>query len=117
LTQAAGESGNGVITSMVVTAVESFLDTWQYNATDPERVKQQLGWIELLHGNATLSDSAASAGVPISAASAAAAIRIFSMTALKRFVQSLQIIACRGRKSCRRAVTAGKKHLPDFTWL
>jgi hypothetical protein len=36
--------------------VESFLDTWQYNATDPERVKQQHGWIELLLGKATLSD-------------------------------------------------------------
>ena len=28
--------------------VESFLDTWQLGATDPERVKQQNGWIELL---------------------------------------------------------------------
>ena len=28
--------------------VESFLDTWQFAATDPERVKQQHGWIELL---------------------------------------------------------------------
>ena len=36
--------------------VESFLDTWQFAATDPERVKQQHGWIELLHGKATLSD-------------------------------------------------------------
>jgi hypothetical protein len=37
--------------------VECFLDTWQYAATDPERVKQQRGWIELLHdGKATLSD-------------------------------------------------------------
>jgi formylglycine-generating enzyme required for sulfatase activity len=36
--------------------VGSFLDTWQYDATDPERVKQQHGWIELLHGKATLSD-------------------------------------------------------------
>ena len=27
--------------------VESFLDTWQFAATDPERVKQQHGWIEL----------------------------------------------------------------------
>ena len=27
--------------------VESFLDTWQLGATDPERVKQQNGWIEL----------------------------------------------------------------------
>src|SRR4029077_17119753 len=37
--------------------VESFLDTWQLGATDPERVKQQNGWIELLRdGMATLSD-------------------------------------------------------------
>jgi hypothetical protein len=36
--------------------VECFLDTWQFTATDPERVKQQLGWIELLHDKATLSD-------------------------------------------------------------
>jgi hypothetical protein len=36
--------------------VESFLDTWQFAATDPERVKHQHGWIELLHGKATLSD-------------------------------------------------------------
>jgi len=28
--------------------VESFLNTWQLDATDPERVKQQNGWIELL---------------------------------------------------------------------
>jgi Novel STAND NTPase 1 len=28
--------------------VESFLDTWQLGATDPERVKQRNGWIELL---------------------------------------------------------------------
>ena len=28
--------------------VESFLDTWQFAATDPERVKHQHGWIELL---------------------------------------------------------------------
>ena len=37
--------------------VESFLDTWQFAATDPERVKRQHGWIELLQdGKATLSD-------------------------------------------------------------
>src|SRR5262249_45824896 len=37
--------------------VESFLDTWQLGATDPERVKQQNGWIELLReGKATLRD-------------------------------------------------------------
>ena len=37
--------------------VESFLDTWQFAATDPERVKHQHGWIELLRdGKATLPD-------------------------------------------------------------
>jgi hypothetical protein len=36
--------------------VECFLDTWQFPATDPERTKQQLGWIELLQDKATLSD-------------------------------------------------------------
>src|SRR5262245_27883476 len=37
--------------------VEPFLDTWQLGATDPERVKQQSGWIELLRdGKASLSD-------------------------------------------------------------
>ena len=37
--------------------VESFLDTWQLGATDPERVKQQNGWIALLRdGKATLRD-------------------------------------------------------------
>jgi hypothetical protein len=37
--------------------VESFLDTWQFTATDPERVKHQHGWIELLRDpKATLSD-------------------------------------------------------------
>src|SRR5215475_8069267 len=37
--------------------VESFLDTWQLKATDPERVKQQNGWIELLReGKAMLRD-------------------------------------------------------------
>jgi len=37
--------------------VESFLDTWQLGSTDPERVKQQNGWIELLRdGEATLRD-------------------------------------------------------------
>ena len=37
--------------------VESFLDTWQLDAIDPERVKQQNGWIELLRGGkATLRD-------------------------------------------------------------
>jgi len=37
--------------------VEPFLDTWQLGATDPERVKQQNGWIELLReGRGTLTD-------------------------------------------------------------
>jgi hypothetical protein len=37
--------------------VNSFLDTWQFAATDPERVKHKNGWIELLRdGEATLSD-------------------------------------------------------------
>jgi formylglycine-generating enzyme required for sulfatase activity len=37
--------------------VESFFDTWQLGATDPERVKQQNGWIELLRdGKAMLRD-------------------------------------------------------------
>ena len=36
--------------------VECFLDAWQYKAADPERVKLQLGWIELLQGKAKLSD-------------------------------------------------------------
>ena len=34
-----------------------FLDTWRLGSTDPERVKQQNGWIELLRdGRATLRD-------------------------------------------------------------
>jgi hypothetical protein len=37
--------------------VEAFLDTWQLGSTDPERVKQQNGWIELLlDGKAMLRD-------------------------------------------------------------
>jgi formylglycine-generating enzyme required for sulfatase activity len=37
--------------------IESFLDTWQYAATDPERVTRQHGWVEALRGgNATLPD-------------------------------------------------------------
>jgi formylglycine-generating enzyme required for sulfatase activity len=37
--------------------VESFLDTWQLGATDPERVRQQNGWIELLRdGKGALRD-------------------------------------------------------------
>jgi hypothetical protein len=39
------------------TLVESFLDTWQLGATDPDRLKQQNGWIELLlDGKAMLRD-------------------------------------------------------------
>lgn len=30
--------------------IESFLDTWQYAATDPERVTRQHGWMEALRG-------------------------------------------------------------------
>ena len=37
--------------------VVSFLDTWQLGSTDPERVKQQNGWIELLRdGKAMMRD-------------------------------------------------------------
>jgi formylglycine-generating enzyme required for sulfatase activity len=37
--------------------VETFLNTWQFTAADPERVKHQNGWIELLRdGKATLRD-------------------------------------------------------------
>jgi hypothetical protein len=37
--------------------VESFLDTWQFAATDPERVTRHHGWMEALHGGkATLPD-------------------------------------------------------------
>ena len=37
--------------------VEAFLDTWQFDATDFERTKQQNGWIELLRdGKASLPD-------------------------------------------------------------
>jgi Novel STAND NTPase 1/TIR domain len=37
--------------------VAPFLDTWQLGATDPERIKQQNGWIELLRdGKAALRD-------------------------------------------------------------
>ena len=37
--------------------VESFINTWQLDATDPERVKHQNGWIELLRdGKAVLRD-------------------------------------------------------------
>jgi hypothetical protein len=30
--------------------IESFLDTWQFAATDPERVTRHHGWMEALHG-------------------------------------------------------------------
>ena len=37
--------------------VGSFFETWRFDATDPERVKRQNEWIELLlEGNATLHD-------------------------------------------------------------
>jgi hypothetical protein len=37
--------------------VDSFFDTWQFGATDPERVKLQNDWIELLRdGKAMLRD-------------------------------------------------------------
>ena len=37
--------------------VEPFMDTWQFAATDPERVSRQNGWIELLRqSKATLRD-------------------------------------------------------------
>jgi formylglycine-generating enzyme required for sulfatase activity len=37
--------------------VESFLDTWQFAATDPDRATRQHGWMEALHGGkATLPD-------------------------------------------------------------
>ena len=37
--------------------VDTFLDTWQFGATHPERVKHQNGWIELLRaGKAMLRD-------------------------------------------------------------
>jgi class 3 adenylate cyclase len=44
-------------TEPVRALVESFLDTWQFGATDPERAKQQIGWVELLRdGKGTLRD-------------------------------------------------------------
>jgi formylglycine-generating enzyme required for sulfatase activity len=37
--------------------VEAFLDTWRLGSTDPERIRQQTGWIELLRdGKAMLRD-------------------------------------------------------------
>ena len=44
-------------TDPVKALVETFLDTWQFAATDPARAERQSGWIRLLlDGNATLSD-------------------------------------------------------------
>ena len=34
---------------------DCFLDAWQFEATDPKRAEQQLGWIKLLRGEATLA--------------------------------------------------------------
>ncbi len=37
--------------------IDCFLDTWQFSATDPERVKHQRGWLDLLgKGQASLPD-------------------------------------------------------------
>jgi formylglycine-generating enzyme required for sulfatase activity len=37
--------------------IDCFLNTWQFSATDPERIKMQRGWLELLKGGrASLSD-------------------------------------------------------------
>ena len=37
--------------------VDAFLDTWQFKATDPDRVKHQSGWLDLLlNGKASLAD-------------------------------------------------------------
>ena len=36
--------------------VDSFLDAWQFEATDPKRAERQHDWIEALRGKATLSD-------------------------------------------------------------
>jgi formylglycine-generating enzyme required for sulfatase activity len=44
-------------TDPIKALVDAFLDTWHFAATDPERVKTQHGWIEILtEGNATLAD-------------------------------------------------------------
>jgi formylglycine-generating enzyme required for sulfatase activity len=44
-------------TAPLKSLVEAFLDTWQLGATDPERVRQQNDWIELLrNGDGTLLD-------------------------------------------------------------
>jgi formylglycine-generating enzyme required for sulfatase activity len=41
----------------IKSVVETFFDTWQYAASDPERIKHQRGWIELLlEGKGSLSD-------------------------------------------------------------
>jgi hypothetical protein len=48
--------------------VESFLDTWLFAATDPERVKRQNGWIALLRdgaANAGRSDRGHRAAPPV----------------------------------------------------
>jgi formylglycine-generating enzyme required for sulfatase activity len=36
--------------------VDSFLDVWQFEATDPKRVERQRGWINTLNGECALSD-------------------------------------------------------------
>jgi tetratricopeptide (TPR) repeat protein len=44
-------------TDPIKALVEPFLDTWQFSATDPDRARQQNGWIELLRDKkATLHD-------------------------------------------------------------
>ena len=44
-------------TEPVKALVEAFIDTWHYAAADPERVRLQRGWIDLLReGKSTLSD-------------------------------------------------------------
>jgi formylglycine-generating enzyme required for sulfatase activity len=44
-------------TEPIKALVETFVDTWQFGATHPERVKHQNGWIELLRdGEAMLRD-------------------------------------------------------------
>jgi Novel STAND NTPase 1/TIR domain len=44
-------------TEPLASLTKAFLDTWQFGATDPERVEQQNGWIALLRdGKATLRD-------------------------------------------------------------
>ncbi len=44
-------------TEPIKALVEPFFDTWQFSATDPDRARQQNGWIELLRDKkATLHD-------------------------------------------------------------